>query len=126
VVLRSAGTSPKKDTRQQCHTHGKTQNAPVEGGREDKARSTLRQTAIPERVKHPRQAAIRQAPPSRESSTLSVRNCRTRRSLDAPMESRTPTSLVRAVARASSRLATLMHAISKTTIDTPSRILAAS
>ena len=50
---------------------------------------------------------------------LSIINCRTMRPRPAPMASRTPISRCRADARASSRLATLAHAISSTSAATP-------
>ncbi len=51
----------------------------------------------------------------RRAPTLSVSICRTMRPRPAPMASRTPISRCLAVPRASSRLATLAHAISRTT-----------
>ena len=53
-------------------------------------------------------------PPSEASSTLSVSNWRTSRARSAPIDSRTAISCRRAVARASSRLATLAQAMSST------------
>jgi hypothetical protein len=58
------------------------------------------------------------APPSPASSRLSVSNWRTRRDRPAPIARRTDSSRCRAAARASSRLATLAHAISSTSPTT--------
>jgi hypothetical protein len=59
-------------------------------------------------------------PPATASRKLSVRNCRTMRSREAPIASRTATSRCRAEPRASSRLATLAQAISNTKPTAPS------
>ena len=53
------------------------------------------------------------------SSTLSVSSCRTIRPRPAPMAARTDISRARAVARASNRLATFAHAISRTSVTAP-------
>ncbi len=66
------------------------------------------------------------APPHAPSSTLSVRSCRTRRQRAAPSALRTAISVSRADARASSRFATLVHAISNTNPTAPSSSSTAS
>src|ERR1035441_5102740 len=57
-------------------------------------------------------------PPAMESIRLSVRNCRTMRARPAPSARRTPISFCRAVARASSRFATLAQAMTSTSATT--------
>ena len=69
---------------------------------------------------HQKAAARPAAPPSTPSRMLSARNCRTRRARPAPSAARTATSRVRDCARASSRFATLTHAISSTKLTAPS------
>ncbi len=59
-------------------------------------------------------------PPIAASSRLSVSSCRTSRPRPAPSATRTATSRARAEARASSRLATLAHAINSTNATAPS------
>ena len=59
------------------------------------------------------------SPPASASRQLSVTNCATRRLRLAPSAARTPSSLVLAVARASSRFATFAHAISSTSATAP-------
>ena len=59
-------------------------------------------------------------PPARESNTLSVSNWRTMRPRPAPIAARMANSRLRPVARTSSRLATLAHAISSTSPTAPS------
>ena len=58
------------------------------------------------------------APPNAASNTLSVSSCRTSRHRPAPTASRTLISAPRKAARASSRFATLAHAISSTSATT--------
>ena len=58
-------------------------------------------------------------PPKRASTRFSVNNCRTNRQRLAPNAKRTATSLFRAVARASKRLARLTQAMSITTPTSP-------
>ena len=58
-------------------------------------------------------------PPIMESSTLSVRSCRTMRPRAAPMAARIAISRERPIARANSRLATLAQAISRTQPTAP-------
>ena len=60
------------------------------------------------------------APPITDRSRLSVRSCRRMRPRDPPIAARTAISRVRPVARASSRFATLAHAISRTSATAPS------
>ena len=60
-----------------------------------------------------------QMPPPSDSSTLSVSNCRISRPRPAPSAVRTASSLSRAAARASVRLATLMQAIKSTNPTAP-------
>ena len=66
------------------------------------------------------------APPSRPSSRLSVSSWRTSRCQLAPSAVRTAISFCRPVARVSSRLATLAHAISSTSVTDPSTTSTAS
>ena len=61
-------------------------------------------------------------PPITDSSTLSVSSCRMMRPRPAPIAARSATSRLRAVARTSSRLATLAHAISRTKATAALRI----
>jgi hypothetical protein len=64
-------------------------------------------------------------PPSAESRMLSVSNCWMRRRRPAPSASLTAISLCREAERASSRLATLAHAIRSTRLTAPSRMSSA-
>ena len=59
------------------------------------------------------------APPTTDSTTLSVSSCRTMRPRLAPSAARTASSPVRALARASSRFATLTQQVSRTMPTTP-------
>src|SRR5207237_1016887 len=59
------------------------------------------------------------APPARESTTLSVSVWRIRRMRLAPRAARNENSLCREIERASSRFATLTHAISKSRLTAP-------
>ncbi len=78
------------------------------------------QNGIPPRMlalihcSRPKAKATPSAAPVRATSTLSVRSCRTTRQPSAPSATRTAISFERAVARASSRLATLAHAMRST------------
>src|SRR5262245_2215043 len=69
-----------------------------------------------------RAAAIRIPinPPATASTTLSVSNCRIRRSRPAPIAARTVSSFRRAIALANRRLVKFVHAISSTQNDAPS------
>jgi len=62
-------------------------------------------------------------PPAVESSTLSVSSCRSSRARRAPSASRTAISRCRPLARASSRPATLAHAISSSSATALIRIV---
>ena len=62
------------------------------------------------------------APPITDSATLSVSSCRMIRPRPAPMAARSATSRLRAVARTSSRFATLAQAISRTNATAALRI----
>ena len=68
---------------------------------------------------------IPNAPPSEESSRLSVSSCRTSRARVAPSDRRTEISFCRPVARESSRLATFAHTMSSTSTTTIVRIVTA-
>ena len=59
--------------------------------------------------------------PAAASTRLSTRTWRTRRRRDAPSAARTAISRARTVARASSRLATLRHAVTSRSATAPSR-----
>ena len=63
--------------------------------------------------------AIPRAPPSSDSTRLSVSSCRMMRRLPAPSADRTASSRTRTVARASSRLATLAQQMRSTNPTTP-------
>lgn len=61
-------------------------------------------------------------PPSTPSTVLSASSCATSRPRPAPMAARTAISRARDAPRASSRFATLPHAMKKTSITAPSRM----
>ena len=61
-------------------------------------------------------------PPAEASTRFSTTSCRSTRPRPAPMAARTATSLRRADARASCRLAMFTHAIVRTTSTQPNRI----
>ena len=69
-----------------------------------------------------RAMSIPAMPPMAASNRLSVNNCLMRRARVAPIDSRTEISFWRAVARESSRLATLAHTSSRTSATTVARI----
>jgi hypothetical protein len=88
-----------------------------------RASTKLRSSIAPERARRPVAHQARSSPraqPRSESSTLSARSCRTRRPRPAPRAERTDISFCRPAARARSRFATLVQAISSTNAAAPS------
>ena len=73
----------------------------------------------PEDANRPAESARPSRPAHAASTRLSTRSCRTMRQRLAPIDIRTETSCARVAARASSRLATFAHAISRTNATAP-------
>ena len=114
-AARSAGATPKTSAATIATAAVKREHAPIERQLEIHGiRRELRhqQLAAPLRHDQSRRRA------HRASSRLSISSCRARRPRDAPSARRTLHSWLRAVARASSRLAMLAHAISSTSPTT--------
>ena len=107
IPVTKDSTSEKSSTRASMANSIASGNAPCGGGAAWNARTTTHASAMPAR------------PPIDDSSTLSVRSCRTRRARLAPTASRTASSRRRDAALESRRLAMFAHAISSTAPTTP-------
>ena len=114
----SAGASPKKIPTSSATPRVKSRtcrSTPISFTRGSAAGREFKTDLVPQYASSSPAPAL-----ASESTTLSVSSCRTTRTRPAPSAARIVNSRVRPVARASSRLATLAHAISRTKPTAPS------
>ena len=114
-VLRSAGRMPGRQAADHRHRDGEQQDAPVEAACRDRCVAAP-PVNIDSSRSRPHAATISpSAPPTNDSIMVSTRSWRTTRQRPAPSAVRTAISRSRALARATSRLATLPQVIASST-----------